>query len=55
MEQTFPGCSYLCISHLYRDCHSVGKGFISHDIFIAVANEQNFFTQLVKQRFGVFY
>jgi hypothetical protein len=39
MENYYPGYSFLELTTLYRDCYSVGRGFISSDVFIAVANE----------------
>jgi len=51
METSFPNTLYLDIAKLYRDCNSIGKGFISADILYAVANESHFFTNLLKKRY----
>ena len=51
MENNFPDALYLEQAQLYRDCFSVGKGFISADVFITVANESNFFTKILMKRY----
>ena len=51
METSFPNTLYLDIATLYRDCSSIGKGFISADILYAAANESHFFTNILKKRY----
>ena len=51
METSFPNTLYLDIATLYRDCSSIGKGFISADILYAAANESHFFTSILKKRY----
>lgn len=48
MENNFPGSTFIDLATMYRDCYSVGKGFISSEIFITVANESNFFVSILK-------
>ena len=48
IEHNFLNITHYEIATLYRDCYSIGRGFISNDIFHAVANEQHFFAKYIK-------
>ncbi len=48
MEKTFIDVTYQEISVMFRDCYSIGRGYINCDIFLSVANECNFFVKFIK-------
>ena len=50
METSFPNTLYLDLAKIYRDCSSVGKGFINADVLYSVLNESMFFVNILKKR-----
>jgi hypothetical protein len=50
METSFPNTLYLDLAKIYRDCSSVGKGFINADVLYSVLNENMFFVNILKKR-----
>ena len=39
LERTFNGVTTYEIASMYRDCFGIGRGYITNEIFHAVANE----------------
>lgn len=53
MELSFENLTYLELATFYRDCYCIGRGFINCEIFLAYANESNFFIRFLKERYNI--